>query len=87
VDVRDLVERYKTLPIKAETMHWTQTAAGKKKLSQVQKARWAKQRNGANGHVKTIVSMEYLNEDGKLERVYLRRKDDPKPSEIMAAHA
>ena len=30
--------------------HWTQTRAGKKKLSAVQKARWERFRNGTSPH-------------------------------------
>jgi hypothetical protein len=28
-------------------LHWTQTPAGKKKMGQIQKARWATSKNGA----------------------------------------
>jgi len=63
------------------------TAAAKKRISEAQKARWAKVRaaknvglkgNHANGAVKPLVAVEYRYEDGKTKLVYCRRKDDPK---------
>lgn len=71
------------------------TAAGRKKISETAKARWAKYRktkNGDSGDAKvvpgTLISVEYQTEQG-IEKVYLRRKDDPKPAAVMAraAHA
>lgn len=72
------------------------TAAGRKKISEASKARWAKYRktkNGDSGDGKvvpgTLISVEYQNGKGQVEKVYLRRKDDPKPAAVMArtAHA
>jgi hypothetical protein len=89
-DLRELVERWNSLPVPMEAkrvyaakskgennMHWTKTPEGRKKLSKIQRARWAKHRNGAvNG--RTLVAIEYQNGDGQVRKVYMRRKDDPK---------
>lgn len=76
-------------------LHWSQTPEGRKRLSIAIKAAHARRRNGKNGDSGdakvvpgTLISVEYQTEQG-IEKVYLRRKDDPKPAAVMAraAHA